>query len=235
MKHLTILSGGGSPHGDAYRPVYELIRDEANLRGISSSLIDYVGIGQYPTYGSGLNLPTAVDKALSEIRNLEFTREGVLLCRSFGCDVGAYLMAHHQDEMKRFGRLVLWGPSAFHVFWRLLASEPDALDKFNSLAMSKGVILSARFWETFCPIEESLRMLKEITVSIGFGTKDKYCDAPLANYLAALIRKYTKCSVNVTEIPDAEHEIRPEANNTIKALYFQFIFWNSTTIGSVSS
>jgi len=225
MNYLTVLSGGGSPHGDQYRPVYDLIQAEANRLRIPSTVIDYVGIGHYPDFGPGLTMPLAVEKALNDIGKLKFEGGGTLLCRSFGCNLGMWLFAHHSDDMKRFHRLVLWGPAAFHTYWRLVASDSDALKQFNDSAKSKGLLFGSQFWKSFCPMEELVRLLKDVRVSIGFGTKDAYCDAAFADYLYMLIKVYSDCDIGrPTMIAEARHEVRPDDNDKIKSQYFRFIF-----------
>lgn len=224
MKQLTILSGGGSPHSALYKPVYELIQDEARSRGVTSTLIDYVGFGHYPDYGLGLSLPSAAEKALDEVSRLTFTGEGALLCRSFGCDVGVWLMGHHPKEMKRYRRIILWGPSAFHTYWGMVAIDNGALERLNYGANRKGVALSPRFWETYSPIEESLQLLKGVRVSVGYGTEDKYCGRPFASYVEGLLCQKGLCHVDVTAIEGAGHEIRPSTPDAIKTPYFRFIF-----------
>lgn len=95
-QHITILSGGGSPHSGDW-VVYRLIEEEATSRGVTTQLVDYVGVGHAPEYGMGLNLPGAVEKARKEITERPIPNASTLLCRSFGCNVGAYLLAHHGD------------------------------------------------------------------------------------------------------------------------------------------
>ena len=223
-KHLTILSGAGSPHGQQYQPVYELIKNEGERRGVSVHLIDYVGFGHYPDFGLGLSLPSAVSKALADIKCQPARPESTLLCRSFGCDVGAHLIAHHREEMRNFSRIILWGPSAYHTYWDLVARHSSSLSEINQKVKSKGVQLSADFWPTMIPIEMTAKTMREISVEIGYGTKDKYCDAPFANYLGKILEGNTSCPVRVAEILNAEHEIRPETDERIKSEYFRLIF-----------
>lgn len=239
-KHLTILSGGGSPHTDEYGPVYGLIDEEAALRGWSTHLIDYVGVGHAPEFGMGLNLSGAVEKAWQDLQARPAPQGSTLLCRSFGCDVGAYLLANHGDEMSAFSRVVLWGPSAFHLIWTLAERDRGGIDKVNFMSLSKGVQWSPTYWKTTVPIEESVKQIKGIQVGIGYGTKDQYCDAPFANYLAGLIQKHTDCAVHVCPIKGAGHEIRPdpapggsaEEHERIKREYFALIFGHDPEPGS---
>lgn len=232
--HITILSGGGSPHVPSYRKVYEFIEEEAARRGVTTHLIDYVGVGHHPEIGAGLSLPASVEKARQDIAARPAPGGSTLLCRSFGCDVGAYLLAYHGDEMTAFSRVILWGPSAYHTYWDLVARTPDSLRGLNAYAAKhdKGMRLHDAFWDTFEPIEESSKRLRPITVDIGFGSRDPYCDGPFAHYLAGIIWKHTSCSVRVVQIEGAEHEIRaeppvgtsPEDHERIKRNYFALIF-----------
>lgn len=238
-RHITILSGGGSPHTEDYGPVYRLIDEEGRRLGWSTHLLDYVGVGHAPDFGMGLSLPGAVEKSRQDLKAHPAPQGSTLICRSFGCDVGAHLLANHRDEMTSFSRVVFWGPSAYHVFWDLVARTPQSLATFNEEARKKGVVLSADFWTTFEPIEESAKQIKGITVEIGYGTSDKYCDAPLANYLAAIFWKHTDCPVRVVEIKGAAHEIRPtphpvtspEDHERIKREYFALIFGSDPESG----
>jgi len=233
-KHITILSGGGSPHTDEYGPVYRLIEEEGERRGWSTHLIDYVGVGHAPEFGVELNLPGAVVKAREDLKTRPAPQGSTLLCRSFGCDVGAYLLANHGGEMAAFSRIVLWGPSAYHLYWDLVARTPTSLREMNVYAKEKkkGMKLHDDFWATFKPIEESAKRFRSITIEIGYGTRDKYCDAPFANYLAGVVWKHTACPVRVVEIEGAYHEIRadppagisPEDHERIKCAYFHLIF-----------
>lgn len=233
-KHITILSGGGSPHVPSYRAVYELIEKEAVSRGFTTHLIDYVGTGHHPALGAGLSLPTAVEKAREDLKTHVAPKGSTLLCRSFGCDVGAYLLAKYAAEMATFARVVFWGPSAYHLYWKLVARTPDSLREMNEYAEkhAKGMRLNDSFWATFEPIEEIAKSLRMINVEIGFGTRDRYCDGAFARYLAEIIWKNTHCSVRVLEIEGAEHEIRSEPpfgfseeeHTRIKGTYFKLIF-----------
>src|SRR5207247_1590108 len=118
--HITILSGGGDPRGAQYRPVYQLIEAEAARRRISVHLIDYIGSGHHSDFGLGLSLPGAAAKALADIERQTAPPGSTLLCRSFGCYVGAHLIAQHREKMRNFSRIILWGPSAYHAFWDLV-------------------------------------------------------------------------------------------------------------------
>lgn len=223
-KHITILSGGGSPHGEAYRPVYQLIEEKAATRGFTTHLLDYVGIGHFPEFGMGLNLPGAVEKARKDLKRLSPPTGSTLLCRSFGCDVGAFLFAHHREEMGVFSRIILWGPSSFHLLWTRAERDRGAVDRVNFSSLAKGVQWSPTYWRTAEPIEESVKGFTGIEVDIGYGTNDTYCDAPFAQYLAALITKNTPCPVRVVEIVDAQHEIRADGDARIESEYLEFIF-----------
>ncbi len=234
-KHITILSGGGSPHSEAYREVYKLIEDEAAARGFTAQLIDYVGVGHSPDFGSGLSLPGAVEKARNDIKARPAPLGSTLLCRSFGCDVGTYLFAHYPEEVAAFNRIILWGPSGLHTYWDLVARAPDSLNLLNeSVRDTNGLLLHTDFWNTFAPIEESVKAITKVNVEIAYGTNDNYCDAAFAHYLAEICWKHTTCSVRLVEIKDAEHEIRsapnqrsrvsPEVHERIKSEYFTLIF-----------
>ena len=234
-KHITILSGGGSPHSEAYREVYKLIEDEAAARGFTAQLIDYVGVGPSPDFGSGLSLPEAVEKAQKDIKGRPAPLRSTLLCRSFGCDVGMYLFAHYPEEVAAFNRIILWGPSGLHMYWDLVARAPDSLNRLNeSVKDTKGLLLHTDFWKTFRPIEESMKAITKLNVEIGYGTNDDYCDAAFAHYLAEICWKHTPCPVRVVEIKGAEHEIRsapklssrvsPQVHERIKTEYFKLIF-----------
>ena len=233
-KHITILSGGGSPHVESYRAVYALIEEEAVARGFRTDLVDYVGCGHEPKMGNGLNLPDAVEKVRKEINKHPAPTGSTLLCRSFGCDVGAYLLAYHAQEMAAFARIVLWGPSAYHLYWDLVARTPESTREMNEYAAKhkRGMRLHEGFWATFQPIEISAKHFRSISVEIGFGTQDQYCESAFANYLAGIIRNHTKCPVRVVEIRGADHEIRidpkagvpNEEHERIKQEYFQLIF-----------
>jgi len=180
----------------------------------------------------GLNLPGAVEKARQDLKVRPAPQGSTLLCRSFGCDVGAYLQGYHADEMTAFTRVVLWGPSSFHLLWKLAERDRGGVDKVNFMSLSKGVQWSPTFWKSTVPIEESVKQIMGITVEIGFGTRDEYCDAPFANYLTAIIGKHTPCPVRVVEIEGAGHEIRPdpapgvsaEDHERILREYFALIF-----------
>jgi hypothetical protein len=223
-EHLTILSGAGSPHAEQYRPVYGMIADEAQQRGISVHLVDYVGVGHYPDCGHGLSLPAAVEKARTDIKNHPTPSNSTLLCRSFGCVVGCHLIANHREELKAFTRIVLWGPVPLHISWNLFARHRDSLNQTNEEAKRKGVVFSTDFWQSIEPVEETVKAFKFISVDIGFGTKDKYCNAAFANYLGKILEGNTSCPVRVAEIANAEHEIRPEADERIKSEYFRLFF-----------
>ena len=203
-RHITILSGGGSPHTDEYGPVYRPIEEEGERRGWSTHLIDYVGVGHAPEFGMGLNLPSAVAKARRDIKARPAPAGSTLLCRSFGCDVGAYLFAHHSHEMTAFKRVILWGPSGMNTYWDLVGKSFDAIEKLNAeIQNAKGCKIGEDFWSSFSPIEDSVREFRSTTVEIAYVTKDKYCDAPFAEYLAAL---------------------SPEEHERIKREYFRLIF-----------
>ncbi len=231
-QHVTVLSGGGSPRGDAYAPVYQLIRDQGAALGINVQIVDYVGIGHAPEFGSGLNLPRAVEKARREIERAAPPAGSTLVCRSFGCNVGSYLLARHRNEMKCFARAVFWGPSAFHTFWEVMGRNSGVLQHFNDEARKKGAVMSQDFWATLQPVETTARDIAEVSLAIGYGTKDKYCDAPFAHYLAAIIRACTTCEVEVVEIEKAEHEVRANAplgvsadeHEQVKRRYLSLIF-----------
>jgi len=223
-RHLTILSGGGSPHGPHHQPVYQLIASEATRRGVSTHLVDYVGFGHHPDFGPGLNLPRAAEKALTEIRGRQCPDHSTLLCRSFGCYVGVYLLVNNCEEMAAFSRIVLWGPLPYHAFWKLAGQNSSSIQLLNEMARDKGLFHSHDFWITLTPIEELLKGLAGIVVSIGYGTEDQYCDKAFANYIAEIIWRNTKCPVQVAEISGAGHEIRSDASDLIQAEYFALIF-----------
>lgn len=113
--------------------------------------------------------------------------------------------------------------------------------RVNFHSLSKGVQWSPTYWKTCVPIEESIRLIKGIAVDVGFGSKDKYCAAPFADYLAALIRTHTDCQAKITEIEGAAHEIRPtrvagtspEDHERIKREYFHLIFRENQKSGSL--
>ena len=235
-KHITILSGGGSPHAESYRSVYELIEKEALRRGFTTHLIDYVGTGHHPEIGAGLSLPTAVEKARKDLKEYVAPEGSTLLCRSIGCHVGAFLLAHYAAEMAAFERVILWGPSSYHLYWNLVARTPNALREMNEYATkhAKGLRLHDNFWSTFEPIEEAAKKFGFITVEIGWGTRDGYCDGAFVRYLAEIIWNNTDCPLRLVEIEGADHEVRfeppagvsEEAHSSIMDAYLKLIFRN---------
>lgn len=92
-RHMAILPGGSPPETPPYRAVYDLLLSEARTRQWTARVHSFVGDGQMPDIGRGLELTRNAIAVRTAVR--EYPEGSTLFCRCYGCYVGAYLIARH--------------------------------------------------------------------------------------------------------------------------------------------
>lgn len=229
MRELVVLSGGGSPYSDTYRPVYQIIANQAQIRAVPYTLVDYIGCGHDdcsgcdPKWGKGSNLPSAVERTRAILRNV--APGSTLFCRSFGCDVCMRLATQEPELIYRLDSIILWGPSPYHYYWQYVGADAGAIEKFNAEVSAKGLKLSADFWRTFVPIEVSAKKFSGKRLTIAYGTEDPDCDAAFVNYLSSIVKQSRPgVPVEVISIAGAGHELTADSDAVMLAQYLALIF-----------
>lgn len=221
INNLTILPGGGSPYSQVYSPVYDLIMNHAKSKGIDFTLLDYIGIGQHPDLGDGLDL----SKVINKIRNCIYTeiKDRTLFCKSFGCDVASFFLANEPELLKNYNQIILWGASPFHHQWELFAKED--INDTNNYLIKKGLKISNRYFTNLIPIEYQAKCFSSTKhIKIGCGTEDMHCSVEFCKYLSSIINKHTSCHATISIIDGAPHSVTSQNSKKLVDQYLDFIF-----------
>lgn len=165
---LTV-GGGGSPRGDAYQPVYELIGNKEERRGYCFELIKVFGCGHGPEFGDGLSLIVGAQWLAYRFHGPDCDAPVTVFGRSFGCKSVSSALAVDGELAGRVLRLVLWGPSPFHTYWSLTAGRPNSLQHFYQSMESTGLALSSSFRESMRPIVEDHLQILQIPLVLARG------------------------------------------------------------------
>jgi len=208
MNHkLVIFPGAGDPSSSAYMPVYELLEQEARIRGYRTiTLLKYPG---HVSHKAGtLTLDSAVRQSVDACSALG--SKLVFLGRSFGCFVALEVAKHLYRSL---GRVILWGPPPFWLVWEMMARDYEEISK---IGLSKHVCFDKGVFVTMKPIESLLRQTG-VPVQVSTGSLDSLASPDFIDYLKSI------CSVNPLIqfspiVKGAKHEVtRLDESKVVKA------------------
>ena len=204
--NLLILPGGSSPYVEEYKPVYTLLRDEAEKRGYKE-----IQVAHYPGQadetgkitGKG-TLPGAVEAASKLIKQFADKGPFRIIARSFSCNVS--LLAIKKTGVTNLKDIVLWGPAPFWLVWEQFKKD---YRKLYDVYLSTGTDISEDYFDSEVPFEYLLKDYYDVPIIISTGAADKdYCPPCFFKYLEQIC--VDKKNIHfVDPVKESTHIMRP--------------------------
>lgn len=210
MKHLVICPGLSSPWYPKYVPCYDLLREQAGLRGYKPVVVVYPG--QVSADGSTKG-KLSPHKAVSEIEELLCSLEESqtpyrLMGISFGCCVALASAARLQSTLY-LEKIVTWGAIPHWYFWTSFGCGT----RNENLGMGTTFIESPeQFYMELIPVEH---LVKEpsISINIAYGSNDAHVPSEFSNYLQRVCKGSGGQSHTFTLVEGCGHNVSKEDKN----------------------
>lgn len=210
MKKLIIFSGGGDPFL-SYKKVYDLIKEMSKKCSYSEcSVVNWPGHFSFDDT-STMTLKNALPIAQDILKKLEEGNQPYdIIARSFGCSV--FLKTYEDIELKKLGKVVLWGPPPFYILYELFKNK---LEKQMDIGLTKNVRISPDFISETYPFEYLVSNFSgSIPLRIATGQNDQYClDFHLSFYNK--INKY----IDTVLVKNIGHEVSDYNDDYFNALF----------------
>lgn len=211
MKNLVICPGLSSPWYPKYVPCYDLLREQARLRGYNPTVVVYPG--QVAADGSTAG-KLSPHKAVSEVENLlrkseERQTPYRLMGISFGCCVALASAARLQNTQLHLEKIVTWGAIPHWSFWTSFGCGM----RDESLGMGTSFIEPPeQFYMELIPVEHLLNELF-IPISIAYGSNDTHVPSEFINYLQRIRKDSGGQSHTFTLVEGCGHNVSREDKN----------------------
>jgi len=222
MKQLIILPGGSTPRSERYWPVYDLLISTAIEKGWNANLIDFIGEGQSPEFGVGLELIT--NSISTRALLSQYKEQATLFCRCYGCYIGAYLLAFYPQCLSGFNHVIFWAPIPYWFQWKEAYAVRQSVTEFNLWAETRGYQLNQEFFKTLLPLEAMVTRIKTGNFTFSCGAADLFCTEQDVHYLARVMESSTGNRPRVVIVPGAKHGVEKEDSTEVKKQYLDMIF-----------
>lgn len=224
--NLLILPGGGSEHAKKYKPVYDLLRGEAEKRGYTEiQVAHYPGQADKTGKITGEGTLTGAVEAASKLIK-QFAKKGPfrIIARSFGCIVA--VLAVEKAGVANVKEIILWGPCPFWLIWKLFKKEFTA--SYKTWKSEAGVAISKDYFDSEEPIEyHLLNYTYDTPIIISTGKKDTTCTPSFFNYLKKICADKEKENIRfVALVAKATHTMRkgdPGVEEYLDTLFRDYI------------
>jgi hypothetical protein len=167
---LVVFPGAADPFS-AYRDVYDLLKEQAEMRGIEFVLENYPGHDSFDDR-SYLSVKETVKTINASIIKLEEDKEPyIVLCRSFGCHCFIEILRSNELNPTFLTKLILWGLHPYYILYRELVKDFSELER---RAKEKGVRIGRELFNEVYPPELAISEIsKELPFNIYITSGDK--------------------------------------------------------------
>ncbi len=202
-KCLFIFPGGGDPECFDYKAGFDLIEEQAKLRGYTViKIFKYPGHFSYTGQNEFLNLKTAKETVLPYI--LEAETKGIeydFYARSYGCGVVMDILLN--NTLNFLNKVTLWGPVPIVHMYEVCIHDASAVSYARE---RKGCWLNDDSFHSVEPFEIQLMKYngKQI-LQLGTGELDIHCKPIFFEFLVSYIPDNSK--FRVMTIKGLKHEV----------------------------
>lgn len=179
---VIVIPGTGDPFTH-YKEAYELIANEAYLRGTEIKILNFPGHFSFDN-----NSFMEVDKCIESFRKSfmqmdENEDKYILLCRSFGCQVFVKALTQTTIPTRNIHRVILWGALPFYNLYKILVKD---FEQTSQDCLSKGTRIQKNLFYEMYPIELGINEIGkniDFNILITSGADDENYPLGFHNYL----------------------------------------------------
>lgn len=211
---LLIIPGGGDPESTDYKLGFDLLRDEAAVRGFEDVFIfKFPGHSSWNGEKSFHNQKVSSEILAAELLKMEkLNLSYMLYARSYGC--GIVMKVILENSLPNLKRVVLWGPSPIVAIYKATVLDKALIENAKK---HKGCFLSEETYLSCDPFEiQLLNYNGNHIINVGAGTEDTFCKPVFFSFLNDYIKLN---NVTFTTISGLAHEVTVRDKR-----YLDFVF-----------